>query len=171
MHKESGIRYYQGHLPAAFSYPFLKILTPQGRPTLHFIKNFLRRMPAIGASGSRADKQPARTVTFHIVIYSVSGRNGEELHTGIFPNLSVVFARYRAYAGLFHFIVNQDSIVRMGNTEFNVRAIWICRPVHRTNRLKSHFFFIQQSRHRFYRYICHTHFLDIQFFHCLIFGS
>ena len=171
MHKESGIRYHQSHFPTAISYPFLKIFLPQRRPTLHFIKYFLRCMLTVGASCSRTDKQSSNTVTFHIIIYSVSGRNRKELHTGIFPNRPVVFARYCAYAGFFHFIMNQDSVVRISNTELYVRTVWICRPIHCINRLKSHFFFIQKSRHRFYRYICHTHFLDIQFFHHLIFRS
>ena len=98
MYEESRIRYHQSYFPATLSYPLLKILTPQRRPALHLIEHLLRRMPAAVPPCSRTDKQASRTVTFHIIIHPVFRRNGEELHTRIFPDRPVVPARYGTYA-------------------------------------------------------------------------
>ena len=170
MQEESGIRDDQGHFPGTLTYSFVESLTSQRSPALHLVEHFLRGMLAVSTSGTHTDKQRSGTITLHIVVHSVTGRHREELYTRIFPNRTVIVACNCAYTRFPYLEMQQNGIFRMRYAELHTGSIRKSSPIHCIYGLKRHFLFIQKSRNRLYRYIGHTYFLYIQFFHFTILG-
>ena len=76
-------------LPAALSDFLFKRALSEGGPPLYCIKYFLWSALASLSLRAGTDKQASCTVALNIVVYSVTGRHGEEFHAGIFPYRSV----------------------------------------------------------------------------------
>ena len=170
MLEKSRIWNNQCQFPVTLSHTFLKRLASQRRPALHFVHHFLRGMFTVFAPGTGTNQENSGTVTFYVIINSISCRDRKELYTSIFPYCTVISGSYSTHTGFFYFVMNQNRIIRMSYTELHLRLIRECFPIHRIDRLKSHLFFIQQSRNILYCYISQTYFFYIQLFHFFLLG-
>ena len=139
----------EGYFPGLSSILFLERLAAKGGPALHVVVVDSCHLLAPLACHAAGDIHLPCRVAFEVVVGAVFERLEEKLAATVLPYPSTVVIGHRGYTFLRHDIVEQDTVVDVGDPKLDGRFVGVLtRPVGVVERDEGNVELVECLRHQ-----------------------